>query len=106
LAPAMATLGGRAVLFGGYAGNEHSVELGDTWTWDGSGWSEQHVQGPSGRSQASMASDGDALILFGGYTSVGHPVGDTWSWSGTTWTAVTAPGPGARAGAAMTALSR
>ncbi len=48
----MATLGGQVVLFGGYGGNY----LNDTWTFDGSSWTQVTGSGPSARVEASMAS--------------------------------------------------
>lgn len=51
LSCAMATLGAKALLFGGNNPNE----LGDTWEWDGSGWTRRNVSGPSARSVHAMA---------------------------------------------------
>jgi hypothetical protein len=46
-----------------------SILLGDTWTWDGSTWTQQHpVPSPSARTDASMAYDAatGTVVLFGG----------------------------------------
>jgi hypothetical protein len=54
----MAQVNGTLVLFGGKRGSEPSqmTALADTWTWDGTAWTEQHVAGPPARYMASMAS--------------------------------------------------
>ena len=89
---------GTVVLFGGYG-------LGDTWTWDGSDWSEQFPPvSPSPRHDAAMtydASTGD-VVLFGGQSDNGTLLNDTWTWNGSTWSEQ-APGnsPAARIGASM-----
>lgn len=73
------------VLFGGTSGQ---APLGDTWTWDGSNWTE--IRGltlsPSPRSGAAMAFDEvhQDVILFGGLGSNG-PLDDTWAWNGSAW---------------------
>ena len=41
----MATLGNQIVLFGGYS--VANVYLDDTWTFDGTTWSQLSVLGPS-----------------------------------------------------------
>lgn len=73
------------VLFGGYAGG--TSLLADTWTWDGSRWSEQHPPvSPSSRAGAQMAFDpvSRLTVLFGG-GSGGTAHDDVWTWDGTTW---------------------
>jgi len=84
------------ILFGGQG---QSGVLGDTWKWNGSVWTQ--VTGlspsPSPRGGAQMASDGQNLILFGGYTLSGStkvPNRETWLWNGTSWTNVTPADPG------------
>ena len=73
---------GDVVLFGGDGPN---AVFGDTWTWDGTGWTQRFpAHSPSPRALAAMADDaahGD-VVLFGG--SGGG--GDTWTWDGTDWT--------------------
>src|SRR5207247_2076587 len=72
------------VLFGG--ANENGA-LRDTWTWDGTTWTQQHpATSPAGRVVMGMAYDaahGD-IVLFGGYN--GSDLFDTWTWDGTAWT--------------------
>jgi hypothetical protein len=80
---------GDTVLFGGVqvtSGPE--VLLGDTWTWDGSTWSQVFPSAsPPALYSASFAYD-DAtndLVLFGGISANGD-LSETWIWNGTTWT--------------------
>jgi hypothetical protein len=80
---------GRILLFGGYEA-ENSRFLGDTWTWDGSTWTEQHPP-TSPRPRCCFQTAYDAarrqVVLFGGYTYPGQGyLGDTWTWDGSTWT--------------------
>ncbi len=97
----MATLGGKAVLFGGVApgpvdaGIPSLVYFGDTWTWDGTTWTQVASTGPSPREFAGMAATGGQIVLFGGYGASGA-LGDTWTWDGTTWTQASTTGPSAR----------
>ena len=72
---------GTAVLFGGTTNIAH-VELGDTWTWDGTTWTQQHpATSPPHRLDASMAYDPATrtVVLFGGSSSR-STFGDTWTW--------------------------
>jgi uncharacterized repeat protein (TIGR01451 family) len=76
---------GNMVLFGG--GGDSAV-LGDTWTWDGTTWTQQTpATSPPVRSNATMAYDPATgnMVLFGGAGNSGF-LGDTWTWDGTTWT--------------------
>jgi hypothetical protein len=82
---------GTVVLFGGNslgAGPEHL--FADTWTWDGTTWTEQApAASPPARDWASMAYDAASgtVVLFGGDGTLSvDPLGDTWTWNGTTWT--------------------
>src|SRR5438067_931367 len=65
------------VLFGG--SNNASGGLGDTWTWDGSDWTEQSPAHSPGASFSSMAYDAanGTVVLFDG---------NTWTWDGSDWT--------------------
>jgi hypothetical protein len=69
---------GNMVLFGGVGGGY----LNDTWTWDGTTWTEQTpATSPSARYVASMAYDpatGD-MVLFGGVGNSGL-LNDTWTY--------------------------
>jgi hypothetical protein len=75
---------GTVVLFGGNNGSEL---LNDTWTWDGTTWTQQFPPvSPSPRSFNTPQMVYDAIsgttLLFGGYGSNGAFFGDTWSWDG------------------------
>ena len=72
------------VLFGG---SDEANLLGDTWTWDGSEWTEQKpFRSPSARWGATMAYDAatQEVILFGGIDETAMR-GDTWTWDGDEW---------------------
>jgi hypothetical protein len=75
---------GTVVLFGGINTTKGHV-FGDTWTWNGTTWTEQHpAVHPSARDEAQMAYDAatGTVVLFGG----SNGANDTWTWNGTTWT--------------------
>jgi len=79
---------GTVVLFGGYGYGKADIFFGDTWTWNGTTWTEQHpATSPPGRWGAAMAYDAatGTVVLFGGNGQRGY-LGDTWTWDGTTWT--------------------
>lgn len=67
---------------------------GDTWTWNGSAWTQactscSTTPPPSfGASLAYHRTDHEDLV-YGGYTDTGAPAAptQTWIWSGT-WAAV------------------
>ena len=81
---------GDAVLFGGDDSNTGGQTLGDTWTWDGTTWTQQHpATSPPARAFAAMAYDAatSTAVLFSGVSSGATQIfGDTWTWDGTTWT--------------------
>lgn len=65
-----------------------------TWTWDGSDWTNVgttliDASGPlPGRLNQCMAFDGYNVMLFGGMDSSGlngNGLGDTWTWGGASW---------------------
>ena len=93
---------GTTVLFGGRGVNGL---LADTWTWDGSGWTEgTPTTAPPAVESATMAYDAAShqLLLFGGAGTAGQPTADTWTWDGTTWTRLTpAASPPARSAASL-----
>ncbi len=97
---AMASLGGKIVLFGG---NDLAKDLDDTWEWDGATWTQKMVTGPSARHGHTMATFGGKIVLYGG--SAGSFVGDTWEWDGAAWTQKMVTGPGNRYGHTMAATS-
>ncbi len=105
------------LMFGGMAAG--GTVLADTWTWDGSAWSEQHpATAPSARAGAAMAWDADRgrMVLFGGMQTGGPqiaiacapgsvcppirstaPLEDTWTWDVSGWRRESPahhPGPG------------
>ncbi len=94
------------VMFGGV--NDCTITcslLGDTWTWDGTTWTDANPPTvPPSRSRAAMAEDPvhPQDVLFGGEGVDGKAVGDTWTYDGTAWTKRTpATSPAARYGAVM-----
>jgi hypothetical protein len=98
---------GTVVMFGGAEGPPgRSIPLNDTWTWDGTTWTQQNPEdAPAGRWAAAMAYDAatGTAVLFGGDNQL-ELFADTWAWDGTTWTKQTkraAPQPYSREFAAM-----
>ena len=92
----------QVVMFGGATGYG-GTELSDTWTWDGSSWTEQHpAVNPGARQDATMAFDAahNEVVLYGG-SEYRPPAGsglvnDTWAWDGSNWhRVVTAHAPAA-----------
>jgi len=86
---------GQIVLFGGVAADNDVLD--DTWTYDGSTWTQQFpVTSPSARFAASMAYDAATgqVVLSGGSDDFPNPngggsggtLGDTWTYDGSTWT--------------------
>ncbi len=79
----------QVVMYGGgdYNGNAY----GDTWLWDGVGWTEAFpAQSPGIRIAAKMAYDSDRhrVVLFGGVSEDGSTFADTWEWDGARWAPV------------------
>jgi hypothetical protein len=81
---------GKLVLFGGWSNDRGT--LSDTWTWDGTSWTEQHAAThPTARCCFGLAYDAarEETVLWGGFD--GAPRGDssyfgeTWIWDGATW---------------------
>lgn len=83
----------QVVLFGGIsnANSGGTPILGDTWTWNGSDWTQQRpASSPSARMEASLAYDAASsqLVLFGGKHTTGFNISelnDTWTWNGSNW---------------------
>ncbi len=89
------------LLFGGDDGTDGS---GDTWRWDGGGWTRVATCGPSPRRGAGMAYDGirHRVVLFGGLDeSRSVRVSDTWLWDGSSWQPLPSSGPTPRGWHAM-----
>jgi hypothetical protein len=95
-APPTFTVFGGAVSPGTDAG---SALLGDTWTWDGTEWTEGQVVSNanpalSPRTGAAIATINAGQFLLGGFEESTTPDGsivtqsgnDFWSWDGVTWT--------------------
>ena len=81
---------GHVVLFGGLSTD--TEQLNDTWTWNGSQWTEvtPPSNNPPAREAHAMVFDSQRaqLILFGG-RSDNQILDDTWIWDGSQWTEVT-----------------
>lgn len=87
------------ILFGGYGcastGPTPTCSfLGDTWSWNGSTWTElSPPTSPTARNYSSMAYDPATgnIVLFGEGNSNSGTVGDTWTWNGSTWRELSPP---------------
>jgi hypothetical protein len=80
---------GTTILFGG---NDDTVNpaqpLGDTWSWNGSTWSQQQTaSSPPGRIGMGLvyAVPEHVILVFGGLGVVGAPAGSTIAYADT-WT--------------------
>jgi len=74
----------QVVMFGG----QGFQFFGDTWTWNGTNWTQQHpASTPTVRWGPGLGYDqvNQRAVLFGGETTSG-PLGDTWTWDGANWT--------------------
>jgi hypothetical protein len=89
-------------LFGGQDGPTGAA-LGDTWMYDGTGWTLVATAGPPPRFRHAMAALRGRLVVFGGMSASG-PLGDTWTFDGNSWTQVGGTGPSPRQGHAMATL--
>src|SRR5438094_453033 len=82
---------GSVVLFGGFDEVFGNFQLeNDTWTWDGTTWTQlQPLTSPAARQYYAMAYDAarGRVVLFGGATQLngGGIAQDTWEFDGTTW---------------------
>jgi hypothetical protein len=77
---------GNVLLFGGNRPSE-SMILGDTWTWDGSTWTEREpADSPSPRCCYALGYDParGQTLLVGGCDRY-QCLNDTWMWDGITW---------------------
>jgi hypothetical protein len=98
---------GGLLLFGGATAHE---PFGDTWTWNGAAWTEQHPPSPpTARLGALVETLSSGTYLFGGAsvpTAYGNFDGDTWKWAHGTWTPMqVTPSPSARLGTAHAVLN-
>ena len=86
-------LRGITVLFGGHNGsntNPYAQVLGDTWTWNGSDWTQQHpLHSPAPRYYAQGYYDPtlQMAVLCGGGNNTQNFT-DCWGWDGTDWVQV------------------
>ena len=79
------------VVFGGLnCDNPECTAVNDTWTWDGTTWTEQHpALSPPARYSQAMAYDAkhQQVVLFSGcLESCPAMAPDTWTWDGSNWT--------------------
>lgn len=77
----------QVVLFGGRDADVAGQRLGDTWTWDGVGWTQQQpASAPSARISPGFVYDTarQQCLLFGGVGA--QEFADTWTWDGSNWT--------------------
>jgi hypothetical protein len=80
-----------------FGGNDHLHNVNDTWTWDGTNWTQRNTPvAPAPRNSGQMVYDPvhHQTLLFGGCsfdTGCGYSdtrsyiLGDTWAWDGTKW---------------------
>ena len=98
---AMANDANGLVLFGGDA---NGMCQGDTWTFDGTDWTQQFPRfNPTWSCDAAMAFDPvrDLTVMFGGEDPLGTPLADTWVWDGANWSWQNITGPAARSDASI-----
>ena len=95
--------------FSSLLGNELVLFSGtNTWTWNGTTWSQWNVQGPPSRGGAMMAPLNGVLVLFGGQppSPANAPdLSDTWTWDGVAWKQLSVTGPPGRHGAFLGPLN-
>jgi hypothetical protein len=96
---------GLVIVFGGNSGTS---ELNDTWFlasisnfWQQGCTYACTPPGPRDLAASAYDSAHNAMVLFGGVTSVGVPISETWLFDGSTWTHKIVTGPSARFAAAM-----
>jgi hypothetical protein len=72
------------VLFGGQTGTTPNTVYGDTWIWDGAGWTQISPAGsaglPAGRYNFAMEYDpvNQAVVIYGGNQGTPSTCNDTW----------------------------
>jgi hypothetical protein len=96
---------GKVLMFGGSQWPFGYAPLNETWTWDGTTWSQlAPASSPSPRC-ATMSSDlvRQRIVLHSGGQSMRDPglTADTWEWDGFNWIQMTLQGPSARVGHGM-----
>jgi hypothetical protein len=76
-----------SVLFGGASIGGWGDPLGDTWTFDGTHWTQlSPLAFPNARDFASVTFDTHrgVVVMYGGWTGYGA-LSDTWDWDGANW---------------------
>src|SRR5919201_2860343 len=82
---------GEVVLFGGCCSGQQfaPTPLGDTWSWNGSTWTEDKPStSPGPRQGSSMVADPalETLLLYGGMVQgSGTESSEMWTWDGSNW---------------------
>ncbi len=81
---------GKAVLYGGLRSNlpsSNPILSNETWTWDGTTWTQVAVTGPQAIQDTAAAFDSarGVVVLNGGTTST-ITTKQTWEWNGVSWT--------------------
>lgn len=79
------------VLFGGtgLGGPIGTLDLGDTWLWNGSDWQNPTpANSPPARFNGRLAFDTlhQEVVLYSGRSQTGINYSDVWTWDGTNWT--------------------
>ncbi|HLI25291.1 MAG TPA: hypothetical protein VKU91_10065, partial [Acidimicrobiales bacterium] len=84
----------QVVVFGGQSSAPSSTWSAGTWSWSGTTWTQVAAPGPSARTGATLAYDGDVAgdVLVGG-TGAGGTDSDAWLFTGSGWTGLTALNP-------------
>jgi N-acetylneuraminic acid mutarotase len=117
----MGFVNGDLLLYGGLTSVQTGDECGDfndTWTWNGTAWSQASVMGPGLRALSAATSFGQGLVLFGGLptraaydSDAGTFLGcivpnasDTWLWNGSDWAQLDVTGPPASNSDSFTTL--
>jgi hypothetical protein len=75
------------VLFGGHPDPQVSlVPLGDTWSWDGTTWTQITTFGANPCFNAAMVSTDVQIAMFGGTDPSNERFRETWTFDGKLWT--------------------
>ncbi|MCU0867481.1 MAG: hypothetical protein MUC36_27175 [Planctomycetes bacterium] len=77
----------RVILFGGRLGSSNGTPSSETWSFDGTSWTQLlPLNTPSARFGHSAVYDSvrQRIVLFAGRTAVAHTA-DVWEWNGSNW---------------------
>jgi hypothetical protein len=84
-----------AVLFGGSDPSNTFKDFSDTWTFDGTTWTNRTLVGsPAARYDLRLAYDGQtrSVVLWGGQNDQTQTAfTDTWTWDGSQWSQLNPP---------------